>query len=315
MRETIFQQHWWLDAVAPGRWHEARVTDSDGVVARLPYVTATRFGLRTIGQPPLCMTLGPWLRSSGTRGHRRHHCQTEWVRELVAQLPPFDLFRQKLAPEFPTWLPFHWLDFEQTTRYTYRFERLDDLPALRANFKPSLRSDLNRASRRLQVVELTDIDTFYRTCEFSLKAMKAQRRALAALPITARQFERLHAACLARQQGVILAAVDETAYVHAVDFYVWDEHVMYGLLSGRNDHAMSGAAALLIWHAMQRAAQLGVTYDFGGSMMPSIAAFFQGFGPEPTPYSQITKTTWRHRSVQHIKNVIRTPTRLFGSRS
>ena len=35
---SVFEQPWWLDIVAPGRWGEAVVMEGETVAARLPYV-------------------------------------------------------------------------------------------------------------------------------------------------------------------------------------------------------------------------------------------------------------------------------------
>ena len=35
---SVFEQPWWLDLVAPGKWDEVTVKDGERVIARLPYV-------------------------------------------------------------------------------------------------------------------------------------------------------------------------------------------------------------------------------------------------------------------------------------
>ena len=55
---SLFEQPWWLDIVAPGKWEEALVTDDSGtVIARMPYV---RDGDRII-MPELTQTIGIWM--------------------------------------------------------------------------------------------------------------------------------------------------------------------------------------------------------------------------------------------------------------
>lgn len=45
---TLFEQPWWLDAVAPGAWGAVEVSRDGRVVARLPSVTEKRLpGKRT----------------------------------------------------------------------------------------------------------------------------------------------------------------------------------------------------------------------------------------------------------------------------
>ena len=56
---AIFQQPWWLDAVAPGHWVQAVIERDGRTVARLPYAVRGRGRWRMLTQPPLAQTLGP----------------------------------------------------------------------------------------------------------------------------------------------------------------------------------------------------------------------------------------------------------------
>ena len=67
---ALFQQPWWLDAVAPGAWDAAIVTKDGEIVGRLPYVRMRRFGLTILGQPLLTQFLGPWIKpGTGKSSH------------------------------------------------------------------------------------------------------------------------------------------------------------------------------------------------------------------------------------------------------
>jgi hypothetical protein len=55
----IFQQPWWLEAAAPGRWGEVTVNEGGKIVGRLPYVVKRKFGVKIISMPMLTQTLGP----------------------------------------------------------------------------------------------------------------------------------------------------------------------------------------------------------------------------------------------------------------
>src|SRR5215472_9636775 len=61
----IFQEPWWLDAVAPGAWLSLEVTRGARIVARMPIVPRRVCGFTIIRQPPLTPTLGPWVELSG----------------------------------------------------------------------------------------------------------------------------------------------------------------------------------------------------------------------------------------------------------
>src|SRR3954454_11334208 len=84
---AIFQQPWWLDAVAPGRWSEATVERDGRVVARLPYVVRGGRALRALTMPPLTGTLGPWVAQSRARPARALSREMELLGALEAALP------------------------------------------------------------------------------------------------------------------------------------------------------------------------------------------------------------------------------------
>ena len=60
--ESLFHQHWWLDAVAGSQWKEVTVTDNGTLIGRLPYFETRALGMRVLGMPPFTRTLGPWIR-------------------------------------------------------------------------------------------------------------------------------------------------------------------------------------------------------------------------------------------------------------
>ena len=46
---------------------------------------------------------------------------------------------------------------------------------------------------------------------------------------------------------------------------------------------------LLMWHAIQFAANVSRSFDFEGSMQPGIELFLRGFGPAQVPYFQVRR--------------------------
>ena len=83
---SVFEQPWWLDIVAPGKWGEAVVKDGEEVVARLPYV----FDRGRISSPRYTQTLGIWMNEKDRRplrGNEQFSRQKEIIRQLLDQLP------------------------------------------------------------------------------------------------------------------------------------------------------------------------------------------------------------------------------------
>ncbi|EYB66480.1 hypothetical protein DEIPH_ctg105orf0001 [Deinococcus phoenicis] len=90
---------------------------------------------------------------------------------------------------------------------------------------------------------------------------------------------------------------------------------MYGLMSGRAIRTpVRGAAALLLWHAIGQAAQRELAFDFQGSMIESIEEYFRGFGARLTPYSHISKASWRRQMFSHSKSTWLAARRLIGKK-
>jgi hypothetical protein len=48
---SIFEQPWWLDAVAPNAWDCLEIKENDHVVARWPMVKRKRLGFALYGMP------------------------------------------------------------------------------------------------------------------------------------------------------------------------------------------------------------------------------------------------------------------------
>src|SRR6056297_1016426 len=80
---SIFEQPWWLDAVAPGQWESIEIKKGDQVVARMPYVIKKKMGLKMITMPPLTQTLGPWLVSSTAKYAKRLAHQKDLMFSII----------------------------------------------------------------------------------------------------------------------------------------------------------------------------------------------------------------------------------------
>jgi len=297
---TVFEQPWWLEAVAPGRWREAVVRrDDDAVLARLPYVLRRRFGLTTIEQPPLTQVLGPWLAPTNGKYATRLDTEKKLLGGLVEALPPFDHLRLSLSTHLTNWLPFYWAGFEATVRYTYRLEDLSDLDRLRADFQEHVRRALRKAEKSVEVDHDYPLDGLLR-----LNAATFARQGLD-VPYSDELVRRIDAACAARGARRILGAVDADGRTHAVLFVVWDERTCYPIINGGDPELRSsGANTLLYWEAIRLAAEVSQVFDFEGSMIEPIERFVRAFGGTQTPYFSISKTRLKARPALAARSLL-----------
>jgi len=132
---SIFQEAWWLNAVAPERWGKVEIRANNETKAWMPISDTTgRFGIKGLGMPPLTQTLGPWLAPSQAKYANRLAEEKDLIFALVEQLPRYDFFVQNLHYSITNWLPFCWKGFSDTTRYTYVIENLNDIDAVWSGF-------------------------------------------------------------------------------------------------------------------------------------------------------------------------------------
>jgi hypothetical protein len=293
---SLFDQPWWLDAVAPGSWDAVVVRSGGQVVARLPYTTTRRYGLTLLGQPPLTQFLGPWLAPVAGKQAHRLEVEKDRMSALIAALPRFDRFQQSFSPRVSNWLPFYWAGFSATVRYTYRLDDLDDLDAVWAGFQENVRRQIRKAERQVEVRDDLGLATFVRLNEATFERRGQE------VPYSAGLVRCLDEACAQRGVRKILFAVDSARRVHAAIYVVWDANSAYYLMGGRSDEfRTSGATSLLMWKAIQSAAGVTRAFDFEGSMIESIERFFRSFGATQTPFFHVGKSMGVMRALWPLR--------------
>lgn len=284
-------QPWWLDAVcAEGEWDVCLATNGGGAITGvLPWHKTRRFGLPVIQQPPLTTYGGPWLHyphNTDFKPQSRFAFEKKVFEELIGQLPRTSFFQQNFLPEIENWLPFYWAGFRQTTRYTYIFNDLSNLEAVRAGFKNTLRTDLKKAGQSAEIHREDDQpELMFRLHEMSFS--RKNRRP----PYSSETFRRLHEALHERQQSACFIARDRRSNApHAGLFLAFDERRASVLLTGADPLFKSSCAVWgLFWEAMTFCSKRGLSLDFEGSMERDIERGFRAFGAQLVPYHQVWK--------------------------
>jgi hypothetical protein len=279
---SLFEQPWWLDAVAPGAWDAATVTSNGEVVGRLPYVRMRRFGLTILGQPPLTQFLGPWIKPGTGTAYERVEYEHEIMRELIAALPRYDVFVQECHHSIKNCLPFYWQGFAQSARYTYVIDDLSDHDKIWAELSTTARTHIRKAQRHVIVRVTDDIETF-----IALNRMTFDRQGMAA-PYSADLIRRLDAACSARGLRRIFCAEDADGRAHAALYLVWDADSAYCLMSGNDPELRHcGAVSLLRWEAIKFAGRVTRCFDFEGSMLRGVERFIRAFGGRQVQFARL----------------------------
>lgn len=277
---SLFEQPWWLDAVAPGQWEEALVTDTNGsVMARMPYV---KTGNR-ITMPPLTQNLGIWM---APEIRDDYTARKNVINEVFSRFDRCQSVRQTLSPLNDYVLPFRWLGYRMEPRFTYRLTDLSDCDRLYAAFAKNCKRHIKSAQKKLTLNHKLDMDVLWRMLN---KTFEAQNRKN---PMSREVVFRIVAACEKERHGQYLEARDAEGNVHSCAYFVYDDQVCYYLL-GASDPAFrsSGAQSLILWEGIQFASAHSKIFDFEGSMIEGIETFFRQFGGVCTPYYEVRKLT------------------------
>ena len=289
---SLFHQPWWLSATTGNKYSEVTIVHDATSVDRLPFVAGRNAGFQLIKMPSFTHTLGPLIADSGGKYQTRLANRLSATRSLIDKLPSFDFFKICIDPScddglaLADGLAFQDRGFQVSPQYTFRIAQGLSVGSMwdALNFK--VRQHIRRTEEKYSLETIWDPDIF--VAFYTDNLIKTGYRS----NIEFDTFPQLHRECLARECGTVMAAVSPDGRAAAMVFVVWDDDVMYYLLSTRapdiNDR---GAVSFLIWSAMKHAHKLGVQFDFDGVSTSGNARFLSGFGghvPDSTDYHTCT---------------------------
>ncbi len=303
--DTIFQEPWWLDAVAPGQWSAHEFHEGGELKSWIPLVDKPRpMGIKHFGMPHLTQTLGPWVKPIEGADFKRIGRIHDYTTALITSLPKFDYFSQNAHHSLEDTLPFHWAGFESQVRYTYAIDALNDVEQLWDNLSAKTRWSIRKAEKRLKVRMLESFDVFVELYAktFSRQDMKA--------PVDEQTLRRVYEAAGAQKAVRVLVAEDAGGCPHGAVFLLYDHRTTYYVMGGSDPSFRdSQSLSLLLWEAIKFARTVSEQFDFEGSMIPSIERFFRNFGAQRRLYYSLTKMSnrfalaWSARSI--VKRLIK----------
>jgi hypothetical protein len=285
LTSCLFQEPWWLDAVAPTKWKEVTVEENGRIIGRMPFVPIKRMGMHYIVQPPFTKFLGPTLAPFSGKLANRYSYEKQVTYSLIESLPNFDEIKFELHYDINNWQPYYWKNFSQSTYYSYVIDDLSDLSSIYAGFRSQKRTDISKASRRVFVTDdYSPVDLFNHH-----KSTLAREGKL--ISYDCETLVRIYSAAFVRDSGRIFCAKDDAGRVHAAICIVWDSRSAYYLINSiEPDLRSSGAATLLVWEAIKHCSTRTKSFDFEGSMIEPVANSYRAFGACLKPYSMLCRT-------------------------
>ena len=206
---------------------------------------------------------------------------------IVNQFPNFSLLNIDLHPsiklnehQFPNFI---------SSKKKTNVLHLSNKEVCFLEFKSPLQRQIKKAAKNLVIFEKDDIELFY---QLHCKTFDKNNQ-LPATPFSS--FLKTWETCKQNNCGKLLFIEDDQKNVHAALFLTFDADTSYYLAGGTDaQYYGSGAMSLLMWHAIQISFDMEKSqFDFEGSMLPSIDAFFKKFSPTEIEYTNLQKTNAR----------------------
>lgn len=288
---SLFEQPWWLDLVAPGQWEETLVTEENTgeVLARMPYV---RRGNHVV-MPPLTQTLGVWLSVSARQDYGK---EKQVLNQLFAAFRDMKSVDVRLHPSQRYVLPFRWMEYKIEPNFTYRLTDLSNSEQMYRQFNKTAKKNIKSAKNKVSILTECNIDVFLTLLDKTFLAQKRKN------PMDKALIRKVMTFCEEHGCGKYMEARDEEGHIHSCAYFVYDAETCYYLL-GASDmrYRSSGSQSLVLWEGIQFAAKHSKVFDFEGSMVEGIEQFFRQFGGECTPYYGVSRRTLRQETIQAMK--------------
>lgn len=269
---SLFEQPWWLDIVAPGKWGEVFVKEGTEVVARLPYV----IDKKKICMPPNTQTLGPWIKKEyriACNGNSQLTKQKEIIKELLDQLPKHKSFKICMDSSNEYVLPYRWLGYRYEPTFSYRIDNISDMENVYGNFSKSLKKNIRRAERKVEITEDNDPEVLMYAID---KTFENQHRKN---PLNSILIRKILQECDKYSNGKMFVARDSNKNIQVASYMVYDSNVAYAILSGSDpQYRGSESKSYIYWKQIQYASTTSKVFDFEGSNIEGIENIVRQFG-------------------------------------
>lgn len=287
---SLFEQPWWLDIVAPGHWSEVIVRDDkESVIGRMAFV----FNGHKLYIPQLTQNIGIWISPEFENDYGK---KKKIINDIFAQLKKYKKVDIALSPKNDYVLPFRWMGFTITPSFTYRLENIENLDELYNSFNKLAKKNIKSAKNKVIISNEVKIDHLLTMLDKTFAVQKRKN------PMDKDLIKRIVDYCEAEGHGYYSEAVDKDGNIHSCAYFVYDETTCYYLLGATDSKfRSSGAQSLIIWDGIQFASTHSKVFDLEGSMVEGIENFFRQFGGKCVPYYVVRKGSFLDDIKESLK--------------
>jgi hypothetical protein len=307
-RGTVFHSVSWLRSFDRNLAVVGCYNEAGTLIGGIPLSYQRVAGMTMVRPPFLTPYLGPVVfgKNEG-KYHRALTVERDVIVALLNWITRFASFiRIPLSPNHYDVQPFRQMGFHHVDIESTYVVRLDEMDRVWEEMDQDKRRKIKKAHEEGLSCEVSDdLDEFFPLWDHSLRSHNKRPA-----PVRSREVRRWYEALTTRNRTKILQIKDPKGRIHAGAILVWDQKRAYYLLSGMNrDMASHNAMALLLWECMRFCHEVNhlAEFDFDGSDIPSVEAFFRGFGGHLVPRYMLTyersfllgsvRSTWKRISA------------------
>lgn len=286
---TVFTQSWYIDIVSKNSWWAyIAVNDSTNEwEAAIPVLLTKKMANEFSRQPLLSKYWGVLVRDNAiTDNYKKIHNTKEQMAKLLAvaaDVAVFDYF----TSINPTYVPqYKWQNFNISPRFTYVIDLKIGIESIRAAYSKTVRKKVaklrkNGFENRLKQ-NSEDLE------EVLVNNINEGRKLIPANAIE--PLKLISKTAFEKGKGFFLSTYSPENELAGAGFFLFDNgytHFLSGYVNPkfRNENVMN----LLVDGALNRSTEISHTFDFFGSSIESIEAFFRSFGSVPKPYYRVVK--------------------------
>lgn len=269
----VFYRPWYLDAVCDSPW-DVVIHEEDGeVLGILVFMIKKKFGLTYILHPSLCPYMGPLF-------YGAQNLEVVY-KSLINQLPKYHLMVQDYFHALPE---IKNIRIISKRNYTYIINRDIELDELNSRLSSDRRRKIRKASEQFIIEEE---ERFSILADFLQNTFAARGKSN---PYVNGNLAKLDKQLSKHHSRKIVKCIDTHGNIMAMGYFVKDEKWVYNLATGVDSSYSHEAMSLMIWNEITSALKSGRSFDFEGSSIPGVEAFYKAFKGDKVYYQSAYKS-------------------------
>ena len=294
---TIFQTAWWHQAWGVKPVIYARKDAGGGIeagiavnISRLPNLKAP-LGIRAVVRPPLTPINGPvFLDCNKTSRSSRYTYFKKELLQTIESLPRLGLYDFGLWGYYEDIMPFLWNGFDTKVAYTYVIPKAE-VNSWRGNMSQKSRYELRSASTEAEKMGFrVEADSPFPDVKALLVGTARDKGY--SMSQYAGQLAPWWSEVKKHNAGKAYVIRDKDGKAVSATVMVWDSHTAYCLATGM-DHDFRKKNSILNMLLFERmicdALEMGLDFDFEGSILRGVETFFRQWGGELRPNYRVIK--------------------------